>query len=168
MTREIAAGEGWRVSLAVIDADGEFSTFPGLKRSLALASAGRLTLEGLSPAPVTLEAHGDIVRFDGEENVSACCHGKVLRAFNLMAKADVQAELAFHNRTFTLPVGAQFVFLPLTGAWRIAGMSHSIPSDALAVGHSIGRSMVLYPDGRASACLVASVLQTTCFYEGDS
>ncbi|MDF3625340.1 HutD/Ves family protein [Brytella acorum] len=161
MTREIAAGEGWRVSLADIDADGEFSTFPGLKRSLALASAGRLTLTGLSPAAVTLEARGDIVRFDGSETVSACCHGQSLRAFNLMARAGIRAGLALHDRAFALPAGARFVLLPLAGVWSVEGASRSVSPDWIAMGGGDGRSLFLRPDGHASACLAACVFQTT-------
>ncbi|MBB2206063.1 hypothetical protein HLH27_13705 [Gluconacetobacter takamatsuzukensis] len=160
MTREIAAGSGWRVSLADIDVDGAFSTFPGLKRRLALASEGRLTLHGLSPDPVCLQVPGEIVRFDGEAAVSACCHGHAVQAFNLMAEIGAQADLACHRDPFTLPSGVRFFLLPLSGSWRVEAGTRSIVPGAIATGQMAAQPISVSLDG-GPGCLVAAVLHAT-------
>jgi environmental stress-induced protein Ves len=68
VTRELQAGDGWRLSVATVSAAGEFSSYPGLERTF-IAARGRLemTVDG------TLHqvAPGMLLRFGGEAEVSA-------------------------------------------------------------------------------------------------
>ncbi|MET0820165.1 MAG: HutD family protein [Aeromicrobium sp.] len=71
-TRELAAGTdpddstSWRISVATLDHDVEFSTFPGMDRTLVALGPLRLSIDGQVAA---LEA-GDRVSFAGESDVS--------------------------------------------------------------------------------------------------
>lgn len=79
-TRELHRDERWRLSIATISAAGEFSAFPGVDRTFALARGTLvLTVSGV--------AHrlgpGDLLRFAGEDPVSAVPDG-VVTAVNVM------------------------------------------------------------------------------------
>ena len=160
-TREIMVGEGWRVSLADIDADGAFSLFPGLKRWLGLAGGRRLTLHGLSQEPCVLKAPGDIVHFDGDLPVTASCHGAPVRAFNLMVRPDMRAVLTYHHEAFTLPTDARFFLLPLSGLWRIADVPKPAAPGMIAEGLCDTRPTPGFRSSGTSECLVASVFHAT-------
>jgi hypothetical protein len=78
-------GFDWRVSLADVTADGDFSLFPGYDRSLMVAT-GRgmeLSFEGLA-APQRLPGPGHVAAFSGDWRT----HGRLLdgpvRDFNVM------------------------------------------------------------------------------------
>ncbi|GEN64833.1 HutD family protein [Acetobacter oeni] len=125
ITREIAAGTaadnaagiGWRVSLADITEEGAFSLFPGFIRTLGLASEGMLTLTGIRRDACILRSAGETVRFDGAMPVEACCHGRPVRAFNLMMGPSVIGKMALLRQSVTFAPGATLFALPLSGAW---------------------------------------------------
>jgi environmental stress-induced protein Ves len=73
----------WRISLATITADGTFSSFPGIDRSLVLVEGDsvRLTLDGMRK--VVLDATNPMLWFPGEVEVHAEVEGPTLD-FNVM------------------------------------------------------------------------------------
>lgn len=60
----------WRVSIARIDRDGPFSSFPGVDRTLALLSGGPVTLTGPEWERI-LSVGSDPVAFDGADAIHA-------------------------------------------------------------------------------------------------
>ena len=77
----------WRISLATITADGPFSSFPGIDRSLMLLDGDsvQLTLDGTRK--VTLSAAQPMLWFPGEAVVSAQVKGPTTD-FNVMTRRD--------------------------------------------------------------------------------
>ena len=75
----------WRISLATITADGPFSSFPGMDRSLVLVEGDRvrLTLDGMRK--VVLDAASPMLWFPGEAQVHAAVDGPTLD-FNVMTR----------------------------------------------------------------------------------
>lgn len=75
----------WRISLASITADGPFSGFPGIDRSLVLVKGDtvRLTLNG--QRKVVLDAINPMLWFPGEAQVHAEVKGPTLD-FNVMTR----------------------------------------------------------------------------------
>nr|WP_276514054.1 HutD family protein [Gluconobacter cerinus] len=157
MTRVIATGADWRISLADIQTDGPFSVFPGLTRSLLLAAGARLTLHGLSPAPQDLRALGQSVCFKGEMPVSACCHGAPVQALNLMVRSEKAACLACFHGPVVLPAQARFCLLPLSGSWRIETIQKPVSCGFVVDGASDERPICVSPDHGAPGCLMAVV-----------
>lgn len=86
---------GWRVSTAVILADGPFSRFAGCERTSVLLEGGPLLLRFESGENRTLDEPLQGCRFDGAEGV----HGRLgagvpARMFNVLCRADRwQAEV---------------------------------------------------------------------------
>jgi environmental stress-induced protein Ves len=77
MTREIAAlrdSDGaeflWRLSIATVNADGPFSTFAGIDRTIAVLAGRGMELE-LPDRTVSLSAGSEPFAFGGEEPVHA-------------------------------------------------------------------------------------------------
>jgi len=75
----------WRISVAAITADGAFSVFPGIDRSLVLleGESVRLTLNGART--VLLDAANPMLWFPGEAQVDARVNGATLD-FNVMTR----------------------------------------------------------------------------------
>lgn len=84
----------WRVSLADVTADGDFSLFPGYDRSLmvAMGSGMELSFEGVS-APQRLAHPGAVAAFSGDWRTRARLLDGPVRDFNVMtARARLQHE----------------------------------------------------------------------------
>jgi environmental stress-induced protein Ves len=77
----------WRVSLATIAADGPFSVFPGVERTLALLEGHGLTLE-IDGEPTLVSRAEPVVAFDGESEVRAKLHRGPTTDFNVMTRLD--------------------------------------------------------------------------------
>lgn len=75
----------WRISVAAITADGAFSLFPGIDRSLVLVEGDsvRLTLDGART--VLLDTANPMLWFPGEAQVAAAVSGPTLD-FNVMTR----------------------------------------------------------------------------------
>lgn len=76
VTREVAALRApggdflWRLSIATVNADGPFSTFTGIDRTMAVLAGRGMTLQ-LAERTVSLNTESDPFAFAGEEPVHA-------------------------------------------------------------------------------------------------
>jgi environmental stress-induced protein Ves len=75
----------WRVSVAEIDRDGPFSSFPGVDRTLVLLSGRGMRLSGAGE-PVDLHAAFEPVTFAGEAALDCSLADGPTRDFNLMVR----------------------------------------------------------------------------------
>lgn len=87
-----AADDGafdWRVSIADIERDGPFSSFPGIDRDLMLLAGNGIELD-IDEAPAQrLDRRFQHVRFAGESNVDCHLLAGSTRDFNVMARRGV-------------------------------------------------------------------------------
>ncbi|GAB3457005.1 HutD family protein [Massilia terrae] len=79
----------WRVSLATIAADGAFSQFPGVDRTLVLVDGHGATLDIDDDEQVTVSADEPVQRFAGESRVQAKLHRGATTDFNVMTRRDI-------------------------------------------------------------------------------
>jgi len=92
-TTELAINEGgdlngfdWRLSIASVVADGEFSNFSGYQRNLVLIEGNSLTLDHQNGEVDKLNNLLDIARFDGGcKTLGSLSHGSI-KDFNIMTK----------------------------------------------------------------------------------
>jgi environmental stress-induced protein Ves len=75
----------WRVSLATIAEDGQFSQFPGIDRSLALVDGDGVLLD-FGDERVVLSPSEPLVEFAGEDVVHATVNGQPTLDFNVMTR----------------------------------------------------------------------------------
>lgn len=84
----------WRVSIADIESDGPFSTFPGVARELMLLSGNGVELDIDDAPPLRLTERFQRVRFDGEARIGCRLLAGPTRDFNVMTRRDaVRADL---------------------------------------------------------------------------
>jgi environmental stress-induced protein Ves len=99
-TRELATGSGpdgletWRISVATLDRDARFSSFPEMDRVLVALGALRLTVDGVTTALST----GGQISFAGEADVSADVEAPT-SALNVMTRRGVcRADIVLRER----------------------------------------------------------------------
>ena len=78
----------WRVSIADIESDGPFSSFPGVARELLLLSGNGIELDIDDAPPVRLSERFQRVRFEGESSVGCRLLAGPTRDFNVMTRRD--------------------------------------------------------------------------------
>jgi hypothetical protein len=119
-TRQIAAepalGEWqWRLSIAEIEQDAPFSTFPGVERELVLLSGNGLRLRFDDGEAHELRPPHDRLRFAGERGV----HGELLdgptQDFNLMWRRDAADATLWHRPL----VGPMVIFAEPGTTWAV-------------------------------------------------
>ncbi|MET9463913.1 HutD family protein [Streptomyces sp. NPDC006544] len=96
VTREIAAGPegagmdafGWRVSLAEVVADGPFSVFPGVERTLTLAEGAGMDLR-IAGVRRLVDRRFEPQRFPGDEPTDCRLLGGPVVNFNVMYRRGV-------------------------------------------------------------------------------
>lgn len=86
----------WRVSIAEIDADSDFSSFPGIDRTLLVLSGGGMTLEVDSGVSHTLLPLAEPLVFPGEAVIRSRLLAGPTRDFNVMTRRDL------YSHTFAL------------------------------------------------------------------
>lgn len=132
-TREIVAqpdGEDWdwRLSIAEIEQDAEFSAFPGVERELVLLSGNGLRLRFDDGQIQQLQPPHDRLRFAGERAVRGELIDGPTHDFNLMWRRDrVRAEL-WHRPL----VGPMVIFVDPGKTWT----AHLIAGQAAFEDHS--------------------------------
>jgi environmental stress-induced protein Ves len=77
----------WRISLATIAADGPFSAFPGIERTLVLVEGHGMTLD-IDGEPTMLSKAEPVAAFDGESRVEAKLNRGPSTDFNIMTRTD--------------------------------------------------------------------------------
>lgn len=77
-------GFDWRISVATITADGAFSYYPGIDRSLVKLDGGALTLT-VDGVQRRME-DGQLCTFDGESVVTSAIAGQPVRVLNVMTR----------------------------------------------------------------------------------
>ncbi|MEP7096038.1 MAG: HutD family protein [Dokdonella sp.] len=136
LARSAVAASGdfrWRVSIADIEADGPFSSFPGVTRDLLLLAGSGIELGIDDAAPLSLRSRFERVRFEGESHVVCRLLAGATRDFNVMARREtVRAEV------FARPLVGAMVMLPEAGVeWLV----HVLGGHASA--RSAGTALVL-------------------------
>ena len=77
----------WRVSVADVAADGPFSHFPGVDRTIVLLAGSGMRLDGSGHA-VELRAPYEPYAFDGDDAIICTLVCGAVRDFNLMVRRD--------------------------------------------------------------------------------
>lgn len=105
----------WRLSIAEIEQDAAFSSFPGIDRELILLQGNGVRLEFADGEPVELEPPHGRLRFAGEREVFGKLRDGTTHDFNLMWRREaVDAEL-LHRPL----VGPMLFFVDADTTWVI-------------------------------------------------
>lgn len=112
----LAAGDwDWRLSIAEIESDAPFSTFPGIDRHLVLLAGHGLRLRFADGEARELHPPHEALRFAGEREV----HGELLDGrtedFNLMWRRDAVRATLWHRPL----VGTMVVFVEPATTWAL-------------------------------------------------
>lgn len=162
-TREIAAGPegagmedfGWRVSLAEVTADGPFSAFPGIDRTLTLAEGAGMDL-AIGGVRRLVDRRYAPQRFPGDEPTDCRLLAGPVVNFNVMYRRGVvAADTAVVRGDLALFVrpGETLLIVALDGPAEIEGSAELGPYDAvLATG---ARELLLRSPGRAAVVRLA-------------
>lgn len=155
-TREIAAGPGtvdaatpssweWRISIAEIDSDAPFSTFPGVDRECLLLRGEGVALETPDEAPMPVMPPFGRQRFAGERPVQARLVDGPVQVFNLMWQRARRVATTWHRPL----VGSMLVFVDPGDCWIIHVLAGSAQIDdgGAPAALSAGDSVILGADG---------------------
>jgi environmental stress-induced protein Ves len=124
IAREPATSEDfdWRVSIAEIAQDGDFSLFPGVDRTLMLLDGGGVELEFGDGTPVQLTQRFARHLFPGEAPVSCRLLDGPTRDFNLMLRRGVVS-----GELLARPIVGPMVFFAETGvSWLVHVVSGAV------------------------------------------
>ena len=130
-TTEIAREPGdaasdfvWRISIADIESDGPFSSFPGVARELMLLAGSGIELDIDDAPPLRLVERFQRVRFDGEARVECRLLSGPTRDFNVMTRRD-----AARAEVMGRPLVGSMVLFPEAG---VVWLAHLVSGAAKA------------------------------------
>lgn len=86
----------WRLSLALIERGGPFSSFDGYRRAIALVSGSGCVLHGIEAQPVALRQPGEIALFSGGAAVTCDLIAGTSCDLNLMVREPGSVVAARH------------------------------------------------------------------------
>jgi environmental stress-induced protein Ves len=132
----------WRISIAEIESDGAFSTFPACDRYIALLDGPGMELQFDAEEPVRLDQRLRFARFAGEAKTFGRLLGGAVRDFNVIVRRDAVRAEVLHR-----PLVGPMVFLP-EGAttwfvYLVAGQAAL--KDAAGMQVEAGESLLLQP-----------------------
>jgi len=150
----VATGPGtafdWRVSIAEIESNGAFSTFPGCDRQIALLEGIGMELRFDAAPAVRLERRLQFASFAGEWNTQGVLISGPVRDFNVIVRRDAFSAEVLHR-----PLVGPMVFFPEAATWFIhlvAGRAEAKSAgDEAAL--EAGSSLLLEPGTRERAVL---------------
>jgi environmental stress-induced protein Ves len=105
----------WRLSIAEIERDAPFSTFPGIERELVLLSGNGLRLRFDDGDCIELDPPHGRARFAGERAVTGELVGGLTHDFNLMWRRDRVDATLWHRPL----VGPMVIFAEPGTAWAV-------------------------------------------------
>jgi len=133
----------WRVSIATISADGEFSAFPGVDRFLVPLSAAGLDLE--TATGVRHLERWQVFAFGGEESIAAVGVAATSTDLNLMVRRQTtEGAIEIVRVDGTFETSAQLVVV-LSGVFTVEGIE-------LAVGDAVRPPLALAGTGVVAVC----------------
>ena len=116
LKKDLADGEGfaWRLSMADVTSDGEFSNFSGYDRCLLLLEGGGITLD-CNGRQQRLEQPLQAARFRGEDQTCARLHSGPIKDFNIMTHrqhcaARVSCGKRFESTNFGIDATALLIY----------------------------------------------------------
>ncbi len=118
----------WRVSVATLEGDAAFSSFPGVDRITVLLCAGPVTLSIGDRPPHRLVRAGDLVRYPGDAPANATLHGAAttttppasVSLLNVMTRRDAaRAQVRALSDGATLSAHA-LALLVIEGCWQVS------------------------------------------------
>lgn len=130
-TSEVAVqpGEGddfaWRISIAEIETDGDFSRFPGVDRSILVLDGAGMILDVEGVGAVDLRTGGAALAFSGDVAVHCRLSAGPTRDFNVMTRRGAYVH--------TLERHALVEPLALSGACLVYVLSGSAQAGALVL-----------------------------------
>lgn len=144
----------WRLSIAEIEADTPYSTFPGVEREQVLLSGDGLALDfgGDDQRPL-FPPHGR-QRFSGEASVRARLQGARAEVFNLMWRPGRVQPRLWHRPL----VGSMLLFVEPGSSWAVHVVAGTLTIDG-------GRSLPLLERGD-SALVAAGAVRSRRMLEG--
>ncbi len=120
-------GEGdslrFRVSLAKIESDGPFSSFPGIDRILVLIEGDEMELAATASAGGAAWRESlrlyELLRFRGEEVIEAHVFGRTTRDLNVMWQRGAFAQVACEIRRESFEVTGRAALVVLRGEMEL-------------------------------------------------
>jgi environmental stress-induced protein Ves len=112
----------WRVSIAEVDSDCDFSRFPGIDRSLLVLDGEGMAVHVEGQPAVRLVAEGEPLAFPGEVATRCELVGGPTRDFNVMTRRGViEHALTFHRLRDrgSLAAGCRWVIYVVRGEIEI-------------------------------------------------
>jgi environmental stress-induced protein Ves len=114
----------WRISIADVSASGEFSSFPGVDRTIVLLSGAGLVLHIDGAEERTLDMPFEPYAFSGDAHVDSQLLNGSARDFNLMTRRGrAQATLkVWHSEFRVQDTGGAAILFCARGTYRIEGV----------------------------------------------
>ncbi|MBX5155887.1 HutD family protein [Rhizobium sp. NZLR8] len=154
------AGFDWRVSMATVAADGPFSIFPGIDRTLAILDGNGMVLDIEGRTPALLTTAGDPLAFPADIPVAAMLEDGAITDLNVMTRRDGLAHTLIRidiagGKTVPLPSSTCLLLCHRgTLSFRRDGETGALAAgDALLINNAAGT--VLEIDGEAKCYLAA-------------
>ncbi|MCP4990107.1 MAG: HutD family protein [Colwellia sp.] len=144
-TTELAISDGgnldnfdWRLSIASVENDGDFSNFSGYQRNLVLIEGAGLTLDHRNGDIDKLTKLLDIAHFDGGSNTHGSLANGGIKDFNIMTKqtafsANVHCYIEQQDVVIKLPANSLVFAYSLTDELNIRHIKQEVAS--VPVGH---------------------------------
>jgi environmental stress-induced protein Ves len=150
-TTELAArpdgGEfDWRISVAEIEGDCEFSRFPGVDRGIVVIAGAGFTLDVDGAPPVVLRAGGPPHAFAGDVAARCTVAGGPSRAFNVMTRRGRLAHglsICSEGQALARPAGAGWAVYAISGAARVGG--RALAAGEAAIVEAVSEDMPSLP-----------------------
>lgn len=153
----------WRVSVAAIERDGPFSSFPGVDRTLVLLEGAGIRLHGAGEA-VDLRTLYEPVTFSGEAALECSLADGPTRDFNLMVRRALASAVLMVVRDESEAIAPASAYVCYAAAGASECLLAGYPPIELAPGHTLiveresaSRGLHVNPSSAESVALVAVI-----------